>query len=300
MTQLPREFPIAAAPAELPELTPAQTALAELLYKRTGQKLTATRIWRIEAMVSPILAEQEISTIESLVEKVTGGVHPALERKVLEALLNNESYFFRDSKVFDMLGQTVLPHIADTKTDRKLRIWCAGCSTGQEVYSLAMTLAEQPLRWSGWDIEILGTDFSDKALQRAIEGIYSQFEIQRGVSMVRLVKFFDKMGDSWRIKDKLRGNVRFVQDNLVTGRDIGRDFDLVLCRNVLIYFSPEGREIAYNRFARALQPGGHLVLGAGETIMGEEYAFRVSPHFGAFYERTDDKVPPARSLRTGI
>jgi chemotaxis protein methyltransferase CheR len=286
MADMSHTFPIAGNAEAPPELTPEQILLADLLYQRSGQTLTASRIWRIESTLMPVLAEYGISDITALSELIASGVKPLLERKVIEALLNHESFFFRDRNVFEMLDTQVLPRIAESKSDRRLRIWSAGCSTGQEVYSLAMTIAENEARWAGWDIEILGTDLSQKALDRAESGVFTQFEIQRGLSMGRVVKFFEKDGEtSWRIKNTVRRHVRFAQDNLIRSLDHGRRFDLVLCRNVLIYFAPEAREIAFNRFSRVIQPGGMLLLGAGETIMGEESAFRTVPDISGIYQR---------------
>ena len=168
--------------------------LAGLLEARTGQQLTMSRRWRLETALSSLLRERGISNLDELITILVMGKEPALASLVVEALLNNETYFFRDRVPFDSLQAKMLAELAEARKDKRtLRIWSAGCSTGQEAYSLAMLFAEQPLKWQGWNIEIVGTDVSGQAIRRAREGSYSQFEVQRGLGVTQMIRWFEEM-----------------------------------------------------------------------------------------------------------
>ena len=262
--------------------------LAGLLEARTGQQLTMSRRWRLETALSSLLRERGISNLDELITILVMGKEPALASLVVEALLNNETYFFRDRVPFDALQAKMLAELAEARKDKRvLRIWSAGCSTGQEVYSLAMLFAEQPLKWEGWKIEIVGTDVSGHAIRRAREGSYSQFEVQRGLGVTQMIRWFEEHGDQWRAAQQLRGNVRFAVHNLLDP-PLGADqkYDVVLCRNVLLYLSPEKRTLAFERLASALAPDGALMLGAGETVIGQTERFAADRSNRGFYRLT--------------
>jgi chemotaxis protein methyltransferase CheR len=244
--------------------------LAGLLEARTGQQLTMSRRWRLETALSALLRERGIASIDELITILVMGREPGLAGRVVEALLNNETYFFRDRSPFDLIARQALPGLAIRRAkERCLRIWSAGCSTGQEVYSLAMLFAEEPARWAGWTIDILGTDVSDSAIERARSGTYTQFEVQRGLGIAQMLRWFEEGGGGWRVNEALRRSVRFSNHNLLEAPPHPGKFDLVLCRNVLLYLSPETKTKAFDRFAEALQPDGWLMLGAGETVIGQ-------------------------------
>src|SRR5437588_594863 len=170
--------------------------LAGLLEARTGQQLTMSRRWRLETALSALLRERGIATLDELITILVMGKEPSLSQKVVEALLNNETYFFRDRAPFDMLQRHAIPDLAKRRHGKKrLRIWSAGCSTGQEVYSLAMLFAEAPELWRGWTIDILGTDVSTSCIDRSRSGTYSQFEVQRGLGINQMIKWFEEVGD---------------------------------------------------------------------------------------------------------
>ena len=244
--------------------------LAGLLEARTGQQLTMSRRWRIETALSSLLREREIATLDELITILVMGKEPSLSQKVVEALLNNETYFFRDRAPFDVLQRYALPELAKRRQkSKRLRIWSAGCSTGQEVYSLAMLFAEQPADWLGWTIDILGTDVSTGCVDRARAGSYSQFEVQRGLGINQMIKWFEETADGWRAVEPLRKPVRFQVHNILEPSPHPGDFDIVLCRNVLLYLSPEKKTLAFERIAGAMAEDGWLMLGAGETVIGQ-------------------------------
>jgi chemotaxis protein methyltransferase CheR len=244
--------------------------LAGLLEARTGQQLTMSRRWRIETALSSLLREREIATLDELITILVMGKEPSLSQKVVEALLNNETYFFRDRAPFDVLQRYALPELAKRRQkSKRLRIWSAGCSTGQEVYSLAMLFAEQPAEWLGWTIDILGTDVSTGCVDRARAGSYSQFEVQRGLGINQMIKWFEETADGWRAIEPLRKPVRFQVHNILEPSPHPGDFDIVLCRNVLLYLSPEKKTLAFERIAGAMAEDGWLMLGAGETVIGQ-------------------------------
>jgi chemotaxis protein methyltransferase CheR len=244
--------------------------LAGLLEARTGQQLTMSRRWRIETALSGLLRERGISTLDELITILVMGKEPSLSQKVVEALLNNETYFFRDRAPFDLLQRHALPELAQRRQkSKRLRIWSAGCSTGQEVYSLSMLFAEEPAKWGGWTIDILGTDVSNSCIDRARSGAYSQFEVQRGLGINQMIKWFEESADGWRAVEPLRKPVRFQVHNLLEAAPHPGDFDIILCRNVLLYLSAEKKTLAFERIASAMAEDGWLMLGAGETVIGQ-------------------------------
>jgi len=188
---------------------------------------------------------------------------------VVEALLNNETYFFRDRTPFDTLARHAIPELAKMRhKSRRIRIWSAGCSTGQEVYSIAMLFAEEPEKWHGWTVDILGSDVSTACIDRARSGVYSQFEVQRGLGINQMIRWFEETGDGWRAIEPLRKPVRFQVHNLLEPAPHPGGFDVVLCRNVLLYLNPEKKALAFERLAGSMAEDGWLMLGAGETVIG--------------------------------
>jgi chemotaxis protein methyltransferase CheR len=244
--------------------------LAGLLEARTGQQLTMSRRWRIETALSSLLRERGIATLDELITILVMGKEPNLSQRVVEALLNNETYFFRDRAPFDMLQRHALPELVQRREKTKrLRIWSAGCSTGQEVYSLSMLFAEEPEKWRGWTVDILGTDVSNECIDRARAGMYSQFEVQRGLAIGQMIKWFEESPEGWRAVEPLRKHVRLQVHNLLEPAPHPGEFDIVLCRNVLLYLSLEKKKIAFERIAGAMAEDGWLMLGAGETVIGQ-------------------------------
>lgn len=267
------------------EMSPISTRiLAGLLEERTGQQLAATRRWRLNTALMPLMQEHGIATLDELALRIASGREPKLAEAAVEALLNNETFFFRDAAAFQLLWENAVPHLAEARArNRRLRILCVGCSTGQEAYSIAMTIADEPERWAGWSIDIVGTDISRAAIARAREGVYSQFEVQRGLPIRRLMSWFEPEGERWRVHPALRQRIEFHVANLLDPLAFGGKFDIVLCRNVLLYFSSEVRGSAFERLAGTLAPDGLLMLGAGETVIGQTDAFISDPERRGLY-----------------
>jgi chemotaxis protein methyltransferase CheR len=250
-----------------------QRRLAELIKSQTGQDFPAARGWRIGTALSGLFRTHGIASLDQLTARLAHSRHSPLARDVVEALLNNETYFFRDRAIFDLLATRVLPELAQRRaSSRQLTIWSVGCSTGQEALSLAMLFAEREARWTGWTIRILGTDVSASVIDAAREACYSPFQIQRGLAVGQMVQFFDETPQGWRAQDRLRRMVRFELHNLLDPLPAAvsdtATFDLILCRNVLLYFDDATRGRAFERLGSALAPDGWLVLGAGETAVG--------------------------------
>ena len=271
--------------------------LAGLLEARTGQHLTMSRRWRIETALQPLMRERKIGSLDGLVAALVARSDERLADAVVEALLNNETFFFRDRQAFDqLLGPALLRLESARRRTRRLAIWCAGCSTGQEAYSIAMHFAEQKARWSGWTIEIVGTDVSRAAVEQARSGVYSQFEVQRGLPVLQMMRWFEELpGAAWRIAAELRRSIRFEVSSLVGPAAPAGKFDIVLCRNVLLYFSPEMRRSAFARLASAAADDGALMLGAGETVIGQTDAFVSDPDCRGLYLRVPEKPERRRA-----
>lgn len=263
--------------------------LAGLLEGRTGQQLTMSRRWRIETALSALLRERGIASLDELITILVMGKEPSLSQQVVEALLNNETYFFRDRGPFDVLQLHALPELAQRREkSKRLRLWSIGCSTGQEVYSLAMLFAEAPEQWRGWTIDILGTDVSTSCIDRARSGTFSQFEIQRGLGINQMIRWFEEVADGWRAVEALRRSVRFQVHNLLEQAPHPGDFDIVLCRNVLLYLSPEKKTLAFDRIAGAMAEDGWLMLGAGETVIGQTSRLRADASARGLYRLGGD------------
>ncbi len=267
--------------------------IADLLEAHTGQHLTESRRWRVDSALSGIFRTHGISNVDQLVCLLDTPGSRDLAQEVVEALLNNETYFFRDKPTFDQLPGEILPELARRRRDvRRLSIWSAGCSTGQEAYSLAMLFAEQAERWQGWTIDIIGTDVSHRAINLARGGVYSQFEVQRGLGVAQMLRHFDETPAGWQVREEVRRMVRFAQSNLLAAPHPGRiPFDLVLCRNVLLYFDRQVRAEAFHRLAGAVMPDGFLMLGAGETVVGQTDRFVPTSRRASFFEPVNAPMP---------
>jgi chemotaxis protein methyltransferase CheR len=263
----------------------ARRILAGVLEARTGQQLTMNRRWRIDTALAAIMREHSFQTVDQLVARLVASRDGPLAEQVIEALLNNETYFYRDRLPFDLLLGGPVKRLERTRAkEKRISIWCAGCSTGQEAYSLAMSFADEKTRWQGWTIDIVGTDLSKSAVGRARAGIYSQFEVQRGLPVMQMIRWFEELGGGdWRIKSELRNSVRFESRNLTEPPPHPGKFDVILCRNVLLYFAPEMRRLAFGRLAEACASDGTLMLGAGETVIGQTERFVSDPECRGLY-----------------
>jgi chemotaxis protein methyltransferase CheR len=277
--------PRSATPLSSVRPTGAMHIFAALLEQRTGQQIAANREWRIETALKPVLRERGLTTLDQLAGAIVDGRDPLVADQVVDALLNQESSFFRDAAVLDMIPPALDVMRAESP-GRRLRVWSAGCSMGQEPLSLAMLFAEQEDAKGVQSPEIVATDVSESAIARARAGRFSQFEIQRGLPVRRMMRWFDTVGEDWVARTDLVRRISFRRLNLVADPlPIGR-FDVILCRNVLLYLSPTLRTQVLDRLAQVMRPGGLLVLGAGETVIGQTDAFRPSPDYRGLYEPT--------------
>ncbi len=249
--------------------------LSALLRTRAGIELARTKTYLVESRLGPLARGLGFVNVGEFLQHIAHeGVGDALATDIVEAMLNNETFFFRDIQPFDMLQQRILSQLHETRAaSRRIRIWCAASSTGQEPYSIAMLFAEDPERWKGWTIDIVGTDISRRAIARARRGLYSQFEVQRGLSVHRLLAHFEKVGEHWELSANIRGMVRFQTINLLSHWSLGSPFDVILCRNVLMYLAHDCKRDVLSRLHRQVSPDGRLILGAAETVLGVSDAF---------------------------
>ena len=251
-------------------MTPAEFEyLRKLLKERSGLMLSADKQYLLESRLLPIARKIGVSDLGELAQRLR---MPGAERlivEVVEAMTTNESFFFRDKIPFDHFRDTMMPALLVARaSQRRIRIWCAAASTGQEPYSLAMMLREMPARIAGWRIEILATDLSLEVLEKAKLGRYTQFEVQRGLPIQLLVKYFAQDGETWQIAPEIRAMVDYRPLNLLQSFSSLGTFDIVFCRNVLIYFDQPTKVDVLDRFARVVEPDGYLTLGTAETAVG--------------------------------
>ncbi|MEO6709210.1 MAG: protein-glutamate O-methyltransferase CheR [Planctomycetota bacterium] len=231
--------------------------------------LDDTKLYLVELRLQPLLAEAGLKTIDDLALAVRDDPRAPLARRVVESICTNETSFFRDPGSFEALRRTILPQlVAARAAQRQLRIWCAACSSGQEPYSVAMTLVEHFPELASWRVEILATDLSTPMIERSRAGVFSQFEVGRGLPAISLVKHFEQSGSEWRIRESLRRMVQFRSLNLSQAFGLTPGFDLVLLRNVLIYFDLEARTRVLRQVHEVLSPAGFLLLGAAENMLG--------------------------------
>jgi chemotaxis protein methyltransferase CheR len=249
--------------------------LRQLLRTRSGLVLSAEKQYLAESRLLPVARKHGLAGLTELVAKLKSAATAPLGTDVVEAMTTNESFFFRDKVPFEHFRDTIMPALMAARArEKRLRIWCTACATGQEPYSLAMGLKSLGAALAGWRIEIIATDLSNEVLAKAKAGIYSQFEVQRGLPIQLLVKFFAQVGEAWQIAPEIRGMVHFRPLNLLKDFSPLGTFDLVFCRNVLIYFDQPTKIDVLNRLAKQMPSNGFLVLGAAETVIGLTDAFK--------------------------
>ncbi len=259
--------------------------LSGVIYKRAGIVLSKEKEYLLESRLMPLVRSRGFGDLGELAGQVRNGADEALLREVTEAMTTNETLFFRDIKPFDQFRDVIVPYLlANRSPNHPIRIWSAAASTGQEAYSLAMVIKELGGELAKRRIEILGTDLSREALDKARVGIYSQFEIQRGLPIQMLMKYFKQTNEIWQIDSALRAMVNFRELNLLEDFSALGKFDIVYCRNVLIYFDKQTKADILNRISAVLRPDGFLSLGGAETIIGVTDAFRRVPDHRGLYE----------------
>ncbi len=269
--------------------------LRKLLKERSGLDLSSDKQYLVESRLLPVARRTGFPGISELVQKMRNGSE-ALTTEVVEAMTTNETFFFRDKIPYDHLRDTILPGLIQSRAARRsIRIWSAASSTGQEPYSIAMCLREYGPALSGWRIEIVATDLSQEVLEKSKAGLYSQFEVQRGLPIQLLVKYFTQLGEFWQLSADIRGMVQHRQLNLLQDFSHLGKFDIIFCRNVLIYFDQETKARIFERLAKVLEPDGTLILGAAESVVGITDIFRPSQERRGLYQ-----LNPARGARPGL
>ncbi len=275
-----------------PALSPENyTFLQQYIQKESGISLGNDKLYLLKSRLQPIVEQQHLKSLDELCLRLRANPPEALRRAVVESMTTHETLFFRDPAVFDMLRGELIPELVKTRAAGKtLRIWCAACSSGQEPYSLAILLLEMGL--TGWNLQILATDLSSQILARAQSGRFLQIEVNRGLPASLLVKYFQREGLDWQLKDSVRRMVRFTAFDLRHNMQGLGPYDLILCRNVLIYFETDTRKKILAGLRRSLAPGGYLLLGASETTFALDDGFlRKTMRNSVVYQ-----TPPAEAL----
>ncbi len=250
-------------------MTTAFEVIASHIHARSGLALGPEKLYLLETRLAHILRAENLASLGALASRLQGGRTEALSRAVVEAMTTNESLFFRDSSPFDHLRNVAFPYLHRVRPPgQPLRVWSAAASTGQEAYSIAMTACEVPGLAETRRVEIIGTDIATAPLERAKAGLYTPFEVQRGLTGPQLARYFKREASGWRITPKLRAMASFREWNLLSSLVPLGMFDIVFCRNVLIYFDPPTKIRVLEAVRRQMAPDGMLFLGASETTLG--------------------------------
>lgn len=265
--------------------------VSKLLKERSGLVLTKDKSYLLESRLMPLARKRGFKGLDDLVAAVRRR-DTAVEQAVVEAMTTNESFFFRDNKPFDQFRSIVLPNLLKARASKKsFRIWSAACSSGQEPYSLAMILKEEAAKLAGWRVEIVGTDISADILKKARAGTYSQFEVQRGMPMTLLVKYFKKKDENWVIDPSIASMVHFKEWNLLGDLKALGAFDVVFCRNVLIYFDQPTKTKVLRSISGLMPDDGVLYLGGAETVLGISDKFKPVPGQRGIYAIARSQAP---------
>lgn len=243
--------------------------IRSFLLKASGHSLEDDKFYLVQARLLPIVKEEGLRDLSQLAQKIQNGSNLSLCRKVIEAMTVNETYFFRDKVPFDNIEKYIIPEILErNQKNKSFKIWCAASSTGQEPYSLAIILDQYNKQFSGWNIQICATDLSNQALETAQKGLYSHFEVQRGMPINYLLRYFSQHKDHWQINDYIKSKVQFKQFNLMDSFEHIGQFDLILCRNVMIYFNINQKKEVLRKFESCLTYNGFMIIGSSESLIG--------------------------------
>lgn len=258
--------------------------ICKFVEKNSGIVLGSSKAYLIESRLTPVAKEFGFENVLAMAASL-GSANAALSDAVVDAMTTNESFFFRDTTPFEAFEKNILPMLVEARRRTgRLRIWCAAASTGQEPYSLAMVMLANKRLWAGLKVDIIATDLSPTALARAKAGLYSQFEVQRGLPIQMLVDNFTQQGTSWQISDEVKSMIKFKQLNLLSPLNEIGTADLVFCRNVLIYFDVPTKKRVLEAIGRVMPADGFLVLGASETMMGITEAFSRTDGYRGLYQ----------------
>jgi chemotaxis protein methyltransferase CheR len=264
--------------------------LRKYIYESSGIALEPGKEYLLETRLNFLLDEHGCNTFKDLYLKSKADLTKKIEEKIIDAISTNETYFFRDKAPFELLQHKILPDLIDKKSKNStmkpsIKLWSAASSTGQEIYSIAMTLNEMGVSNTDYNIKLMGTDISDSAVAQASYGSYNKFEVSRGLEQAKLNRYFHQQEDKWRINDQIRIMVQFKKMNLMRPfENIGK-FDIILCRNVMIYFTEEDRRRIYTNLARVLEPDGYLLIGSTESLSNVTDLFKSQRYLqSTFYQ----------------
>jgi chemotaxis protein methyltransferase CheR len=267
--------------------------VAQLLRKRAGIVLTGDKMYLLESRLAPLARKEGLPSIDDLIHVVRSRREERLIGQVVDVMTTNETFFFRDKTPFEHLKDSIFPMLGNARRGGRIRVWCAACSTGQEPFSIAMLLDQHPELTGGVPVEIVGTDISDRCLERARQGLFTQFEVQRGLPIQMLMHYFTQQDDHWRISERMRQQVTFRKQNLIDPNIALGKFDVVFLRNVLVYFDGPTKGEVLDRVALQMNPGGFLMLGATESAVGLSTAFEATQDRRGLYKLTARKVQAA-------
>jgi len=246
-----------------------------MLYAKSGYVITIDKAYLLESRLAPVIKKHGIANMDLLTMKMRRHPPTALVDDIVDAMTTNETMFFRDQQPFDKFRDVIVPGIIKAKGPNcTIRIWSAACSSGQEPYTLGIMMKENALKWAGVKFEIIATDLSREILDQAKAGKYSQFEVQRGMPIMMLVKYFTQTGETWTIKDDIKNMVQFRQFNLLDPMEQFGTFDVIFCRNVLIYFDQQTKGKILEKMAKRVHKHGYLLMGGAETVLGITQAFK--------------------------
>jgi chemotaxis protein methyltransferase CheR len=269
-------------------------SLAQYVYSLCAITLDESKGYLIESRLASLVEESGCGSYSGLLRRAKSDPSRALERRIVDAITTNETYFFRDAAPFDLLRHKIIPELVDRRARTgaaRIRIWSAACSTGQELYSIAILLKELLGDPDRYGVRLLGTDISDDAVSRASRGLFSPVEISRGLSEAQRTRYFVPAGSQWQIRDEIRAMASFKKLNLMTDfAALGR-FDVIFCRNVAIYFTERDQISLFGRMERALEPDGYLVIGAMESLNGICPQFTSTRHLRSVFYQVRTGLP---------
>ncbi len=250
----------------------------DLLKDKSGLIVTQDKSYLLESRLNPVAQEFGLADLNALSMALRGVPDPKLVNAVVEAMTTNETSFFRDTRPFDIFKNVALPYMLQERAHtRRLRMWCAAAASGQEPYTVSMLMKEEGAKLSGWGIDFVATDISNEILEQASNGSYSQFEVQRGLPITLLMKYFEQDNDRWNIVSDIKNMVKYQYFNLLDSMASLGQLDIVFCRNVLIYFDEETKRDVLERMAKQMAPDAFLFLGGAETVIGITDTFKPVP-----------------------
>ena len=260
----------------------------DLLIKKSGLVLTQDKSYLVESRLNPVAKKWGYENIDGMTHVLRAVPPQELINDIIEAMTTNETSFFRDNTPFEVFKDYVLPYYAEKGgISKRLRMWCAAASSGQEPYSIGMTLKEEAHRMPGWTYSMIATDISNEILEQAKEGLFTQFEVQRGLPITHLMKYFTQDGEKWQLNDDVKNMIQFKYFNLLDSMAGLGEFDIVFCRNVLIYFDQPTKKDIMERIHKQLAPDGLFFLGGAETVMGITDMFKAVPNRRGLYAKLD-------------